>query len=100
MKLRDLLAGVPLTGETPDLEMEIYSISYDTRTLRPGALFVALPGEKTDGHLHIPAAMERGAVAAVCRTAPDFPGPWIRVEDCRLASLCCGRWPTGAAPTW
>ena len=93
MKLRDLLAGVPLTGETPDLEMEIYSISYDTRTLCPGALFVALPGEKTDGHLHIPAAMERGAVAAVCRTAPDFPGPWIRVEDCRLAlALISANW--------
>ena len=42
MILRELLAGVPLTGGNLDLDMEISSISYDTRTLAPGALFVAL----------------------------------------------------------
>ena len=42
MKLWQLLAGVPLTGEPYSQEMEITSISYDTRTLLPGALFVAL----------------------------------------------------------
>ena len=41
MKLRELIAGVPLTGGSADLEMEIYSISYDSRTLEPGALFGA-----------------------------------------------------------
>ena len=50
MKLRDLLAGVPLTGGNADLNMEINSISYDSRTLEPGALFVTLSGSKTDGH--------------------------------------------------
>ena len=49
MKLRELIAGVPLTGGAADLDMEIYSISYDSRTLEPGALFVALPGAKDDG---------------------------------------------------
>ena len=49
MKLRDLLAGVPLTGGNADLNMEINSISYDSRTLEPGALFVTLSGSKTDG---------------------------------------------------
>ena len=44
MKLRDLLAGVPLTGGNADLNMEINSISYDSRTLEPGALFVTLSG--------------------------------------------------------
>ena len=48
MKLRDLLAGVPLVGEKPDLDMEISSISYDTRTLETGALFVAMAGDKTE----------------------------------------------------
>lgn len=37
------------------------SISIDTRTLKPGALFVAFKGEQTDGHLFIPEALERGA---------------------------------------
>ena len=58
MKLRDLLSGVPLTGTAADLEMEISSISEDTRTLRPGALFAALTGEKTDGHQYIRQAVE------------------------------------------
>lgn len=43
MKLRQLLNGVPLKGGNIDQEMEINSISYDSRTLEPGALFVALP---------------------------------------------------------
>ena len=37
VKLGDLLAGVPLTGEIFDQELEITSISYDTRTLVPAA---------------------------------------------------------------
>ena len=45
MKLRQLLNGVPLKGGNIDQEMEINSISYDSRTLEPGALFVALPGD-------------------------------------------------------
>ena len=45
MKLRQLLNGVPLKGGNIDKEMEINSISYDSRTLEPGALFVALPGD-------------------------------------------------------
>ncbi|MGI5962809.1 MAG: UDP-N-acetylmuramoyl-L-alanyl-D-glutamate--2,6-diaminopimelate ligase [Lawsonibacter sp.] len=85
MKLRSLLAGVSLMGETPNLDMEISSISYDTRTLEPGALFVALPGDKTDGHRYITQAMERGAAAVLCQQRPNVPGPWIEVEDTRLA---------------
>ena len=53
VKLWELLRSVPLTGETPDLDMEINSISYDSRTLEPGALFVTLSGSKTDGHRYV-----------------------------------------------
>ena len=65
MILRELLAGVPLTGGNPDLNMEISSISYDTRTLEPGALFVAMAGDKTDGHRYIQTALDRGAAATL-----------------------------------
>ncbi len=41
------------------------SVSIDTRTLEKGALFVALPGSKVDGHAHVAAALEKGAVAAL-----------------------------------
>ena len=39
--------------------------SIDTRTLKPGEIFFALPGEKVDGHQFLDAAFARGACAAV-----------------------------------
>ena len=60
MKLWNLLHGVPLTGEHFTEDMEISSLSYDTRTLEPGALFVALPGARTDGARFIREALEKG----------------------------------------
>ncbi len=93
MLLRDLLAGVPLTGGNLSQDMEINSISYDTRTLRPGALFVALPGDKTDGHRYIQEAVDRGAAAVLCQREPDFPGPWLTAADSRLAlALASANW--------
>ena len=93
MILRELLAGVPLTGESPDLDMEISSISYDTRTIQPGALFVALSGDKTDGHRYIQTAVDRGAAAVLCERPPEAPGPWLKTEDSRLAlALVSANW--------
>ena len=93
MTLRQLLTGVPLTGGSLDLNMEISSISYDTRTLEPGALFVALPGDKTDGHLYMGAAVEKGAAAVLCERAPEEPGPWLATENSRLAlALVAANW--------
>ena len=93
MKLHSLLAGVPLMGEPSNPEMEITSISYDTRTLRPGALFIALPGAKTDGHKHIPEALERGAAAVLCQQAPPEPGPWLLTDNPRRAlALASANW--------
>lgn len=93
MKLRGLLAGVPLTGGGADLNMEINSISYDSRTLTPGALFVALPGNKTDGHLHIAGALEKGAAAVLCREPPAGEGPYLTTLDPRKAlALISANW--------
>ena len=93
MKLHALLAGVPLTGGSPDLDMEISSISYDTRTLQPGALFVALTGDRTDGHRHIREALDKGAAAVLCQQAPREPGPWLTTGDSRLAlALVSANW--------
>ena len=93
MTLRDLLAGVPLEGWSLDPKMEINSISSDTRTLKPGALFAALPGAEADGHQFIQAALEKGAAAVLCQRAPEYPGPWLTAEDVRLAfALVCANW--------
>ncbi len=64
------------------------AIGTDTRVLEPGALFVALTGERFDGHAFLAAAEARGARAAVVRRGtPAVPGlPLFEVDD-PLAAL-------------
>ncbi|WP_294548243.1 UDP-N-acetylmuramoyl-L-alanyl-D-glutamate--2,6-diaminopimelate ligase [uncultured Pseudoflavonifractor sp.] len=85
MRLKTLLSGVALLGGAVDEDVEISGISYDTRTIRPGELFVALTGYKTDGHRFLREAVEKGAAAVICHKAPDGPGPWLVAADTRAA---------------
>ena len=85
MILDQLLKGVALSYCAPPRDMLIPSVSYDTRTMEPGALFVALPGYKTDGHRHIGEALKKGAAAVLCQQAPEGEGPWIVCPDTRAA---------------
>ena len=85
MTLEAILEGVPLAGGLPAQEVEISGICYDTRTLTPGCLFVALPGYKTDGHGYIQEALELGAAAVLCQRAPGWEGPWLVTADARAA---------------
>ena len=70
MKLSELLQGIAPVQVHGDLEMEITGVSYDSRTTRPGDLFVAMAGFATDGHKYIPAAVEKGAACVLCQMAP------------------------------
>ncbi len=64
MKLNQLLTALPRREyHVPNLE--ITGVTADSRQVMPGNLFVAIKGLTTDGHRYIPAALERGAVAAV-----------------------------------
>ncbi|MYK88347.1 MAG: UDP-N-acetylmuramoyl-tripeptide--D-alanyl-D-alanine ligase [Acidobacteria bacterium] len=54
----------------------------DSRQVEGGELFFALPGERTDGHRFVAAALAAGAAAAVVRTpVEDTDGPQIRVDE-------------------
>jgi UDP-N-acetylmuramoyl-tripeptide--D-alanyl-D-alanine ligase len=77
---REALGVPPVTGRAP---LVLSEISTDTRTLRSGALFVALIGERFDGHEHLGAAAGAGAVAAVVRrgTAPVAGLVLLEVDD-------------------
>ena len=44
MKLQALLEGIPVSVLHAPAELEISGVSYDSRTTRPGDLFVAIPG--------------------------------------------------------
>ncbi len=65
----------------------VTALAYDSRRVRPGALFFALAGETTDGRLHIEEAARRGA-AAVLHEGPlhGLRGlPAVRAEKARPA---------------
>ncbi|HHC71407.1 MAG TPA: UDP-N-acetylmuramoyl-tripeptide--D-alanyl-D-alanine ligase [Thiotrichales bacterium] len=73
--------GGRLEGE----DLPFRGVSTDSRTLEPGVLFVALRGERFDGHDHVAAAAAAGAVGAVVESAVEVGLPAIRVTDSRLA---------------
>ena len=55
-------------------ERDITGVAYDSRNVRPGYLFVAMPGSKADGHTFLLEAVERGAVALVTEKLVRLPG--------------------------
>lgn len=73
-------------------EAEIFDVSTDTREIQPGSLFVAIRGERFDGHDFISKAEELGAVAAVADHPVDCGIPVLVVGDTRKAFLDLGGW--------
>ena len=76
----------PLAAELIGDDICFSDVSIDTRTLRPGQLFVAIIGPRFDGHDCVVAALEKGAVGAVvsCQSA-GVKGPLLLVDDTRIA---------------
>ncbi len=77
------------TGE-PSQRVEVCGVTQSTHTLKPGELYVALRGERLDGHAFVQKAFECGAAAALVEQAwqPDSTlvhVPLIRVRDTRKA---------------
>ena len=50
-------------------------VSIDTRSIKPGDLFIALKGENTDGHKYVQKALEAGACAAMVSDVSDAKQP-------------------------
>jgi UDP-N-acetylmuramoyl-tripeptide--D-alanyl-D-alanine ligase len=53
----------------------------DSRALEPGALFVALRGERFDGHQFVPEAQQKGAAGALVERQAATPLPQVIVRD-------------------
>jgi UDP-N-acetylmuramoyl-tripeptide--D-alanyl-D-alanine ligase len=58
-------AASALNLPAPKTDVRIVRISTDSREIKPGDLFVALRGERFDGHEYIATALAQGAVAAL-----------------------------------
>ena len=74
--------GLSAPADGPDIS----GLAYDSRKVRPGDLFIALPGARDDGARFVPDAIQRGAVAVLHQGAPLPHGiPEIHVLDARAA---------------
>ncbi|MDQ3963055.1 MAG: UDP-N-acetylmuramoyl-L-alanyl-D-glutamate--2,6-diaminopimelate ligase [Actinomycetota bacterium] len=73
----DLLVG--------DNSIIVTDIAYDARAVTAGALFCAIPGHVTDGHLFIPDALGRGAAALLVGGRQEAEVPQMVVSDPRKA---------------
>ncbi len=88
MKLASLLEGETYTLEQGPACREITGLSLDSRSLRPGDIFFAVPGANADGHRFIADAVTLGACAVVhSRRLPSYiPGiTYIMVPSVRRA---------------
>jgi UDP-N-acetylmuramoyl-L-alanyl-D-glutamate--2,6-diaminopimelate ligase len=71
----------------------IHGLAFDSRAVRPGMLFVALPGLHVDGHDYIDNAARAGAAAAIVeRPVPDTTIPQIVVERSQIALATAACW--------
>ena len=72
-----------LAGQRVGDNVRFLRVTTDSRALREGDLFVALKGERFDGHDFVPEALAQGAVAALVAhdRAPALPGALVAVAD-------------------
>ncbi|WP_375767067.1 UDP-N-acetylmuramoyl-L-alanyl-D-glutamate--2,6-diaminopimelate ligase [Archangium gephyra] len=86
MKLTDVLAGCGAEqtsgGRTP---ADVTGVSQDSRKVKPGDLFVAIPGTKEDGAQFVGEAVSRGAVAVVSEKSLSSQVPFFKVSNARKA---------------
>jgi UDP-N-acetylmuramoyl-L-alanyl-D-glutamate--2,6-diaminopimelate ligase len=85
MELAAVLPGAEIVPAAR--ELEVARVTADSRSVRPGDVFVAIRGARFDGLDYAAEAIRRGAVAVVAeRPAPDgAPVAWIAVDDARKA---------------
>ena len=73
MRLSDLLPP-DATFDPRFAALEISGVTADSRAVKPGDLFVAIPGTKADGLQYVPQALANGAVAILAARRPDSLG--------------------------
>ena len=93
MTVSELARAVAALQTHGDGRIAFSSVSTDTRTLAPGALFVALRGERFDGHEYVAAARERGAAVALVERVVDVELPQVVVADSKRAlGVAAAQW--------
>src|SRR3954449_1849789 len=77
------------TGGKASATFEVTGVTFDSREVGPGDLFVAMPGTVHDGHKFVAAAFAAGATGAIVSQPVD--GPHVLVADTFAALQALGR---------
>jgi len=90
MRLDELATHLPAAEVIGSGEAEFNAVEHDSRRVKPGALFVAVPGARHDGHDYLSQAVEAGAAAVLVQAdrRPKWAGlplPGLAVPDTRRA---------------
>lgn len=85
MQLKELASQLAVSRILGDAETEFTGIQTDSRKVRPGDLFLCIPGLVTDGHQYAAKAVELGACALVVEHDVDVSVPKLMVKDSRYA---------------
>jgi UDP-N-acetylmuramoyl-L-alanyl-D-glutamate--2,6-diaminopimelate ligase len=86
MQLKTLLAAIPVREIIGPVDRAVESIAYDSRRVQRNGLFVALRGEKSNGHDFIGQAIEKGAAVIVAERAErNSRATCVVVENTRTA---------------
>lgn len=92
INLGDLFREIDVIKTRGNLASGVSGISYDSRKVQPGDVFVCVEGYRTDGHAYVKPALEKGAAAIVAQKAVEVPEgvPLILVRDSRKALALMG----------
>ncbi len=85
MRLRLSEMTAPAGGELRGPDTEVRGLAIDSRQVKPGDLFAALPGSRVDGHGFVAPAVQAGAAAALVAHQLDLDCPQLVVPDVRQA---------------
>lgn len=84
--LAALRGQVEVLEQRGDVRCPVHAITDDSRAVRGGSLFVAVKGERVDGHGFVEQAIKAGAVAVVAQApVASGPLPLVLVADSRKA---------------
>jgi UDP-N-acetylmuramyl pentapeptide synthase len=72
MHWNELIAEISAVGASGDSAQMIAGIEYDSRRIKPGAVFVAMKGGSTDGNRYIDKAIGNGALGIITDSSPTF----------------------------
>jgi len=86
-ELTEIFQEIQVINKAPEEKIVLTGISIDSRKVKKGNLYLAIPGTRVDGHAYIEAAVKNGA-AAVAGSYPsrhyrNLPVPYLQIENSR-----------------